>query len=162
MQSRAARRCSNRNGAWVPDMHLQEERREHERLRELHASRRFRRQRVFTLGPREKPARFHVVPRKGWDVFLRRMACEAANDSDWCGGETSLPLPGRETCWLLPATDEMALSLSQLQKPLENVGWRLLTCDAALIAKLSNKVLLHAHALSRGLQSHLPLQFTLS
>lgn len=103
-------------------------------------------------------AKFHLVPKNGWHPFLKRMECDAANTIKWFGKG---PVPtAPDDCWLLPASDEMAVCIAELQWQLLGAGWKLLTCAPQVVSKLSNKARLHDHAKECGLLGSLPQHYT--
>ncbi|KAK3238385.1 hypothetical protein CYMTET_51596 [Cymbomonas tetramitiformis] len=102
--------------------------------------------------------RFHMTPSTtGWQSALQQLRCGANNNMTWAGGQ---PLPnappGSPGCWLLPASDEVALEIARSQDELRALGWRLLTCDKRVVARLSNKSTFRDHAEALGLLRHLP------
>jgi hypothetical protein len=102
-------------------------------------------------------ARFHIVPPNGWHRFLWKMGCSALNTLKYNG---ELPPPVAPCpCWLLPSSDEMAVRIAEIQPQLAAAGWRTLTCDAALVSRLSNKQRLREHAEELGLLKHLPAHY---
>mmetsp|Transcript_69033 Transcript_69033/g.114743 ORF Transcript_69033/g.114743 Transcript_69033/m.114743 type:complete len:330 (-) Transcript_69033:392-1381(-) len=102
-------------------------------------------------------AKFHFVPANGWHRFVWKMGCSALNTIKW-KGERPLPTAPR-ACWLLPATDEMAIVIARLQSQLLAAGWKLLTCDERVVAQLSNKASLRDYAEKIGMLKQLPLHF---
>jgi len=108
------------------------------------------------------PARFHVVPdtvrwqRRG----MQQLGIGAYNVLGWRGGHplpAAPPTPGG--CWLLPSTDGAALAIARQRAELAAAGWRLLTCGAALVARLGDKAALREHAARLGLERHLPQHY---
>jgi len=104
----------------------------------------------FVAGPAHgqvhsfETARFHIVPPNGWHRFLWKMDCSALNTLKYNG---ELPPPAApHACWMLPSSDEMAVRIAEIQPQLAAAGWKTLTCDAALVSKLSNKQTLRDHA----------------
>jgi hypothetical protein len=104
----------------------------------------------FVAGPAHgdvhsfETARFHVVPPNGWHRFLWEMGCSALNTLKYHG---ELPPPvAPHSCWMLPSSDEMAVRLATIAPQLKAAGWKTLTCDPALVHKLSNKQRLREHA----------------
>ena len=59
-------------------------------------------------------------------------------------------------CWLIPASDTMALHIARQRARFARMGWKLLTSDANLVHSLSNKVALRQHAEKLGLSGILP------
>jgi len=106
----------------------------------------------------DRSAKFHFVPRNGWHPFLKKMGCSARNTMAW-RGEAPVPSPPNNDCWLLPTSDEMALSIAQQQSHLLSAGWKLLTCSPSIVYRLSNKANLHRHAEQMGLLSTLPQHY---
>ena len=111
--------------------------------------------------------RFHMSPSTtGWQSALGKLYIGAFNSMAWGGG---LPLPdapehparasGGKRCWLLPATDVVAVGIARWRKQLEAKGWRVLTCDEMVISRLSNKVAFRDHAHKLGLLEHLPAHY---
>jgi len=102
-------------------------------------------------------ARFHFVPRNGWHPFLRKMHCAARNTMEWVGKAPVPKSPG--DCWLLPTSDEMAVSIARLQSPLAEAGWKLLTCSPRTVLTLSNKAMLYERARAVGREWAMPRQY---
>ena len=119
----------------------------------------------YVARPAERPVapvRYHLVPENGWNDHTRQLRCGMNNVIEWDG---NLPLPAAPSspCWLLPAKDDMALCISRLQHEIIAAGWKVrlsparsagaetrvappsrlraqvLTCDEAVISRLSNK-----------------------
>ena len=122
--------------------------------------------------PNSAVARFHMSPgTTGWQTSLGKLYIGAHNSLTWTG-DLPLPAPPAATpatlaaagvdgadskgCWLLPATDVVALAIAWHHAELRGLGWRVLTCAAPLIARLSNKVAFRDHASALGLLRHLP------
>ena len=105
--------------------------------------------------------RYHMSPgTTGWETNLGKLHVGAHNNMSWSGG---LPLPeppqlpdGAPKCWLLPATDIVAVGIALHQKSLRDMGWRVLTTDVHVIERLSNKISFRDHAKALGLLQHLP------
>ena len=128
--------------------------------------------------PDRAVARFHMSPgTTGWQTSLGKMYIGAHNSMAWTGG---LPLPEppepalaaavtpatpaasgavAKGCWLLPATDVVALAIAQHHTELCGMGWRVLTCGVPLITRLSNKVAFRDHAAALGLLQSLPQHY---
>jgi len=98
--------------------------------------------------------KFHLVPANGWHRFVWKMGCSALNTIKW-NGETPLPTAPCP-CWLLPASDEMALTIARLRPQLVAAGWMVLSSAESTIARLSNKLGLREHAEQLGMLDHLP------
>merc|ERR1712216_883577 len=76
------------------------------------------------------------------------------NTLNWKGrGE---PPRAESPCWLLPASEEAAVSIAREHSALSALGWRLFTCDAGLIKRLGHKARLRDIAEEAGLLSELP------
>ena len=67
--------------------------------------------------------------------------------------------PPAPRCWLLPATDAVALAIAKHRVALAALGWRLLTCDEAAVRRLSDKAEFHSTAVGLGLAAHLPTHY---
>lgn len=113
-------------------------------------------------------ARFHMSPRTtGWQTSLGKIYCGAYNDMKWAG---ELPLPNPPTqcnangsflgCWLLPATDEVAIAIAKYGNELTRKGWRVLTCNEQIISRLNNKWEFRKHAETCGVLDCLPIHYT--
>jgi len=99
-----------------------------------------------------------VVPEKGWNYHLSRMGCSARNELVWTG---KLPVPVPPcSCWFLPASDAMALTIAEKQAELRQAGWKVLTCQPHVVLRLSNKASLREHAASLGLLAFLPEHYS--
>ncbi|CAK0910352.1 unnamed protein product [Prorocentrum cordatum] len=96
-------------------------------------------------------------PRLGWDEPLKELGCGARNVLKRTGDEWVPEAPG--DCWLLPASDEVAVQIAQQQDRLRKLGWRLLSSEAAVVVRLGNKALLRDFAEQRGLLEHLPAHY---
>ena len=107
----------------------------------------------------QRPARFHLVPSTvRWQRALDKLGVGAYNSLAWRGG-SPIPVPPSASCWLLPASDVAALAIATQQHELRAAGWKLLTCDAAVVSRLSHKGLLRQHAARLGLLEHLPRHY---
>ena len=142
----------------------------------------------YVARPAERPVapvRYHLVPENGWNDHTRQLRCGMSNVIEWDG---NLPLPAAPSspCWLLPAKDDMALCISRLQHEIIAAGWKVrlsparsagvetrvappslpraqvLTCDEAVISRLSNKAKLSDYAKRLGLGLGLGLGLTLT
>ena len=104
---------------------------------------------------------FHLVPDKGWHPYLQRLDCDVNNNLDWEGSQP-LPRPPSQdrTCWLIPTTDTMAVTLARHRIALRGLGWKLLSCDDTLVATLGDKVRLHALAVRARLLAHMPVHYS--
>jgi len=109
-------------------------------------------------GPAPNAERFQLTPRVYWNRDVRRMGCSVRNTLDWQGGD---PLPGAERpCWLLPASDHVAVQIARRQGELREAGWKVLSCDPGTVSRLDNKAAFQAHAQALGLSAYLPTCFT--
>eukprot|EP00929_Paragymnodinium_shiwhaense_P096702 TRINITY_DN58394_c0_g1_i1.p1 TRINITY_DN58394_c0_g1~~TRINITY_DN58394_c0_g1_i1.p1 ORF type:complete len:557 (-),score=81.68 TRINITY_DN58394_c0_g1_i1:666-2336(-) len=104
-----------------------------------------------------QPTRFHVVPKVGWDESLQDMGCGARNCLKKVGEDWLAEKPGR--CWLLPASDEVAVTIAQRKGHLAGLGWKLLTCDVNVVLRLGNKALLRDFAEQQGLLETVPKHY---
>jgi len=102
--------------------------------------------------------RFHVVPCKGWDERLRAINCDIRNVINWKGRRGEPPAPPHP-CWLLPASDTVALQIAERADALRARGWRVLTSKPRVIQSLGDKASLWKFADEAGLAQHLPRQF---
>jgi hypothetical protein len=103
--------------------------------------------------------RFHVVPANGWHRFLWKMKCHALNTIRWSGAKNErLPVPP-QPCFLLPASDEIALVIADERAALEKLGWKLLTCDVDVIDRLQSKVRLRDYGEKLGMLNCLPRHY---
>jgi len=101
--------------------------------------------------------RFQLAPACQWHRQLKRAGCCIHNTLDWRGQP---PLPEPESpCWLLPAQDEQAQDIAEQQQELRRAGWRLLTCEPEVVARLRSKAALHELAEDLGLASELPQRY---
>lgn len=116
------------------------------------------RQEVHEWGPANDILEYQLAPCVYWNRDLKRIGCAIGNTLDWKGGE---PVPGTPNpCWLLPASDVVAVEIARLQEQLRHAGWRLLTCEPDVVSRLDNKATFHQYALELGLQKHLPRNYS--
>ena len=103
-------------------------------------------------------ARFHVVPRKGWDRFIRNMGLPARNSLNWRGLG---PVPGPPTpgCWMIASSDEAAGRVAERQHELRAAGWRVLCPPPEVIRNLGDKAALQEYAKRHALSEHLPVAY---
>ena len=105
-----------------------------------------------------QPPRFHIVPTSvRWHKKLQMMGIGAHNTLNW--SEALLKEGPASHCWLLPGTDKVALHIAHHRRELSMAGWKVLSCDHTVVARLSNKRSLRAHAESLGLLEHLPQHY---
>lgn len=109
------------------------------------------------LVQQEEMNRFELVPANGWNHFVEPIGCNASNLLEWYG-ETPVPRTSHP-CWLLPVKDDMAVTISQMQRELREAGWKLLTCDPGIVATLGNKSSLREHAEKIGMLHHMPVHY---
>jgi len=102
--------------------------------------------------------RFQWVPPKGWDGHARALEISARNTFDWDGSRPVPPPAGRP--WLLPCSDEMALRIARLRKPLRAAGWKVITSTPLIIESLGDKAKLPGYAAKIGKLDFLPRHFT--
>lgn len=119
----------------------------------------------FVAGPASgdahsyESAKFHLVPANGWHRFVWSMGCHALNTIKW-KGERPLPsAPRSTTCWLLPATDDMAITIARLRPQLLAAGWQLLTSEEEVVERLSNKAALARYAAQLNMLDSLPQHY---
>mmetsp|Transcript_108555 Transcript_108555/g.208652 ORF Transcript_108555/g.208652 Transcript_108555/m.208652 type:complete len:268 (-) Transcript_108555:97-900(-) len=63
--------------------------------------------------------------------------CNVSNQIEWNG---TGPVPqANHSCWLLPCEDRTAEKVAEMREELEGAGWKLLTCEPEMVAKLCNK-----------------------
>ena len=106
------------------------------------------------------PPRFVIAPTTvRWQSELKQLHIRCENSLDWRGAPP-LPPPPAPRCWLLPATDAVALAIARHRAALAALGWRLLTCDEAAVRRLSDKAEFHSTAVALGLASHLPTHYS--
>ena len=106
------------------------------------------------------PPRFVIAPTTvRWQSELKQLHIRCENSLDWRGAPP-LPPPPAPRCWLLPATDAVALSIARHRVALAALGWRLLTCDEAAVRRLSDKAEFHSTAVALGLAAHLPTHYS--
>lgn len=119
----------------------------------------------FVAGPAQgdahsyESAKFHLVPANGWHRFVWGMGCHALNTIKW-KGEKPLPAAPWAPCWLLPATDDMAVTIARLRPQLLAAGWQLLTSDEEVVERLSNKAALARYAAELNMMESLPRHFS--
>ena len=101
--------------------------------------------------------RFHIVPQNGWHRFLWKLDIHALNTLPW-NGHTQPPKPPCP-CFILPASDEIAIVIANEKETLENMGWKTFTCDADIIQRLQNKVMLRDYAERLKLLKYLPQHY---
>ena len=102
--------------------------------------------------------RFHIVPRQpGWHDHVKKMRCAARNTLPW--KIKPLPRPPGGSCWIIPCNDERAVEIAQLAPQLRALGWKVLTCDPAIVELLGCKAGLRVHAERHGLLEHMPRYF---
>jgi hypothetical protein len=106
----------------------------------------------------QQGARFHVTPMNEWQWLVKKMNCCVRNTLDWRRGHP-LPRP-LAPCWLLPCKDDTAVEIAQHRTELQGLGWKLLTCEPHVVARIGNKANLHAYATELGLLEHLPLHYS--
>jgi len=116
----------------------------------------------FEAGPAtvKLDARFHLVPKNGWQWHTRRLRCSMQNTMEWDG---KLPLPPAPPapCWLLPAKDDMALCIARLKLEIMAAGWKVLSSSEEVVDRLSNKAKLAEYASRIGMASHLPEHYAI-
>jgi len=122
---------------------------------------------VAQAGSFHGPERFHLVPDTvRWEKPLSRLGLGAHNLLSWKGEGPPPPPPPQPAgvkwgaCWLLPTTDGAAVLIAARRHELSASGWRLLTCDAAVVSALSNKLAFFGLAQAAGLEGCLPRHFT--
>lgn len=110
--------------------------------------------------------RFQLAPVCSWGRQLRMAGCSVHNSLDWKGSHPAPTppsdgkSPGAERrCWLLPAQDDAAEVIAEREIELQQAGWRVLTCDPALIATLRDKAALHELAEVRGFSASMPERY---
>mmetsp|Transcript_55303 Transcript_55303/g.171332 ORF Transcript_55303/g.171332 Transcript_55303/m.171332 type:complete len:250 (+) Transcript_55303:168-917(+) len=82
------------------------------------------------------------------------MGCSVHNTLDWQGGE---PVPVAERpCWLLPASDRVAVEIAERREELQAAGWKVLTSEPHVVSRLDNKAAFQEYAQTLGLSEHLP------
>eukprot|EP00928_Gymnodinium_smaydae_P033806 TRINITY_DN24112_c0_g1_i2.p1 TRINITY_DN24112_c0_g1~~TRINITY_DN24112_c0_g1_i2.p1 ORF type:complete len:308 (+),score=20.70 TRINITY_DN24112_c0_g1_i2:153-1076(+) len=111
-------------------------------------------------GTSSVPERFHIVPRKGWDRFVRGMGCGARNTLPWKGIG---PVPIAENpCWLLPSSDDTSIRIAERQAELIEAGWLLFTCAPEVVRTLNDKARLWEHASRLDLARYLPRHYSVT
>uniref|UniRef100_A0A7S4SNW7 ATP-grasp domain-containing protein n=1 Tax=Alexandrium monilatum TaxID=311494 RepID=A0A7S4SNW7_9DINO len=105
--------------------------------------------------------RFQLVPgRLSWTRPLRKMGCSARNTLVWNGRHPlPPPPPAAAPVWLLPAQDDAAVHIAELQLELREAGWKVLSCNPALVDRLRNKAAFRRYAESLGLVELLPVHY---
>lgn len=116
------------------------------------------REEVQSWGAFPGTVRFQLAPVCQWQRQLKRAGCGVHNTLDWKGQE---PLPEPEyPCWLLPAQDEAAEDMAYYQAELRHAGWKLLTCEPEVIARLRDKNRLQEHVRRLGLSGLMPQHYS--
>mmetsp|Transcript_76161 Transcript_76161/g.218215 ORF Transcript_76161/g.218215 Transcript_76161/m.218215 type:complete len:686 (-) Transcript_76161:208-2265(-) len=110
--------------------------------------------------PSNRHVRFHMTPRAYWNRSVKRMGCSVSNTLDWHSGEQPVPRAPESPCWMLPASDWLALEIASRQEELRAAGWKLLTSSYDTVVRLENKGLFEKYAVELGLQEHLPKHYT--
>eukprot|EP00927_Polykrikos_kofoidii_P079094 TRINITY_DN75888_c0_g1_i1.p1 TRINITY_DN75888_c0_g1~~TRINITY_DN75888_c0_g1_i1.p1 ORF type:complete len:384 (-),score=70.70 TRINITY_DN75888_c0_g1_i1:51-1118(-) len=104
------------------------------------------------------PVRFHVVPKNGWDKFLRGMNNGARNILTWKGAGD---VPSTEQpCWFLPCSDDVAVQIASRQSELRQAGWKVLAPEPHVVVRLSDKARLREFAESVSLAQYLPVHYS--
>ncbi|CAE7776377.1 APUM3, partial [Symbiodinium pilosum] len=108
--------------------------------------------------PYQDAKRFHWVPPKGWDSHARALNVSARNNLSW-DGRRPIPSPPAGEPWLLPCSDQMALRIARLRKPLVAAGWKVITSSPEVIEGLGDKAKLPDYAAKVGKLDFLPRHF---
>ena len=103
------------------------------------------------------PPRFHISPMNEWHWLVKKMNLSVRNTLEWRSG---YPLPRPPLpCWLLPCKDDTAVEIAKYRDELRALGWKLLTCEPHVVARIGNKKNLHAYARELGQLEHLPQHY---
>lgn len=102
--------------------------------------------------------RFQLTPPCKWIREMKKTGGNIHNSLNWKGRD---PVPKTDyPCWLLPAQDDMAEHIAEHAAELRQAGWKLLTSDREVVARLRSKAALHDLAHSLGLHDLMPNRYT--
>ena len=88
-------------------------------------------------------------------MLCHAMPVAPTSHEDWQGG--TVPQPPSPGAWLLPASDAVAMEISERQEELREAGWQILSCSPELLGRLDDK----ARHLKRSLKELLALKVKL-
>jgi len=111
------------------------------------------------FGPEEGDDRFQLAPAVQWNRQVRQVGCSIRNSLVW-KGRPPLPVAPHSDCWLIPTQDEAAVDIALRQNELRHLGWKVLSCNPAIVDMLRDKSALHDHFISLGLEEYIPVRYT--